>query len=63
MLRGVIATVGVVSSAGVTLIFPGQTAATAKAYKRLDTGQALATGNTVLAVKVSGTYVIIGKLI
>lgn len=58
----IVATVGSTSSAGTTLIFPGQTSATTKRYKRLD-GYTPAAGDRVLVVKTGGTYVILGKLV
>lgn len=61
-LYGIMATVGSVSSSGVTLIFPGELTPSAKPYKRL-AGVSLSTGDKVLAVKMAGTYVILNKLI
>lgn len=58
----IVATVGSTSLAGTTLIFPGQTSATTKRYKRLD-GYTPAAGDRVLVVKTGGTYVILGKLV
>lgn len=49
------------SSTGSTLIFDGETTATAKRYKRIS-GVTFATGNRVLVAKISGTYVIIGRI-
>lgn len=57
-----VATVGSVSSAGVTLVFPGEGAPTQKRYKRVITGQTLNAGDRVLAAKISGSYVVIGKI-
>lgn len=54
-----LAKAGTVSESGVTLILPGQTAATAKSYKILQ-GVAVAAGDMVLCARVSGTYVILG---
>ena len=49
------------SSNGSTLIFDGETTATSKRYKRIS-GVTFATGNRVLVAKLSGTYVIIGRI-
>lgn len=57
-----LATIGAWSSGvGATLIFDGQTAATAKRYKRLSTYTPTA-GDRVLVAKISGSYVILGKI-
>lgn len=57
-----LATIGSVSSSGITLKFAGQSEANQKLYKRLITGQALYSGDRVLVVKMSGTYVVLGKI-
>lgn len=58
-----IATLGTGSAAnGWTLILDGQTTASQKNYKRIDTGGTLTSGDRVVVVKISGTYVILGKL-
>lgn len=57
-----IATVGSSNSNGVTLIFPGQTNATTKYYKKVLTNHALSVGDKVLVAKLSGTYVVIGAV-
>lgn len=57
-----LATVGSVSSSGITLRFSVQSEASEKKYKRLITGQALYSGDRVLVVKMSGTYVVLGKI-
>ena len=57
-----LATVGSVSAAGTTLILDGQMAATTKRYKRVVTGQTLAAGDRVLVARISGTFVILGKI-
>ena len=49
------------SSTGSTLILPGSTEPTTKRYKRLGSGS-LTTGARVLVAKVSGTYVILGRI-
>lgn len=57
-----IATVGNYnSSTGSTLILPGSTEPTTKRYKRIN-GLTIATGSRVLVARVSGTYVIIGRI-
>lgn len=58
----IVATVGSVSSAGVTLIIPPATQASAKRYKRVINGGSLSAGDLVLAAKLTGTYVILGKI-
>lgn len=57
-----LATIASVSSSGITLKFAGQSEANQKLYKRLITGQALYSGDRVLVVKMSGTYVVLGKI-
>ena len=57
-----LATVCSVSSSGITLRFSGQSEASEKKYKRLITGQSLSVGDRVLVVKMSGTYVVLGKV-
>ena len=57
----IVATVSDVSAAGVALILPGQTTATQKHYKKLASAT-IATGDTVLCVRVSGTIVVLGKI-
>lgn len=58
-----IATVGNYSSSlGSTLILPGETEPTQKRYKRLS-GSSVSAGYRVLVAKVSGTYVILGRIV
>lgn len=59
-----IATVGTYSSSlgGATLILPGQTEPTQKRYKHLS-GSSMSAGYRVLVAKVSGTYVILGRIV
>ncbi len=45
---------------GATIILPGQTAATRKAYPYAIAGTQLSAGDRALALKISGTYVILG---
>ena len=58
----IVATVSDVSAAGVALILPGQTTATQKHYKKLASAE-LGAGDTVLCVRVSGTIVILDKVV
>ena len=50
------------STTGSTLILPGTTTATTKRYKRLY-NSSVSTDSMVLVAKVSGTYVIIGRIV
>lgn len=50
------------ASTGSTLIFDGETEATTKRYKRIS-GITFANGDRVLVAKMSGTYVIFGRII
>lgn len=56
-----LATVGTVSAAGVTLILPGATEPTQAHYPRLSSA-ALSAGDAVIIARVSGTWVVLGKL-
>lgn len=56
-----LAAIGSVSGSGVTLIFDGQSAATLKTYKRLASYSPSA-GDRVLVAKISGSYVVLGKI-
>ncbi len=56
-----LATVGAKYADGVSLIFPGQTAATAKHYK-CNTAITLAAGDRVVTARVSGSVVVICKI-
>lgn len=58
----VLATVVTRTSAGVTIRLDGDSAPLQKRYKVLSTGVTLAAGNRVLAVKMSGTYVVLGRI-
>lgn len=58
-----LATVGTRTTAGVTLILDGQSEATTKRYKSISTGVTLAAGNRVLVARISGTYLVIGKIV
>lgn len=57
----ILATVGTVSVEGTTLIFDGTTTATTKHYKRVGS-DSVSAGDRVLAVKISGTYLVLGKI-
>ena len=56
-----LATIGTKDTAGVPLIFPGQTEATAKHY-RCNPDVTFAAGNRVLIARVSGSYVVLCKV-
>lgn len=58
----IVATVADVSAAGTSLILPGQTEATQKKYKRLASAS-VAQGDAVLCVRISGTIVVLGKIV
>lgn len=51
-----------VTEAGISLILPGQSAATQKYYRRIAIGGSVAAGDMVLCAKTSGTYVVIGAV-
>lgn len=55
-------TVGSVSASGATLKMDGDAAAGSKAYKHVDTGITLTAGDRVLVARISGSYVILGKI-
>ena len=57
-----IGTVASVTGEGIELTLDGQTEPMQKKYRQLITGQALQEGARVLAVKISGTYVILGEI-
>ena len=50
------------STTGWPLLLPGETEPTTKRYKRVS-GSSIAIGYQVLVAKISGTYVIIGRII
>lgn len=56
-----LATIGAKYTDGVSLIFPGQTAATAKHY-RCNPDVTFAAGNRVLIARVSGSYVVLCRV-
>lgn len=58
----IVATVGDVSSSGITLIIPPATTASEKHYKCLATGEIIAANDMVLCAKIDGTYVVLGKV-
>lgn len=57
-----VAEVGAVDENGVTLVLPGQTEASQKKYKRLASAADLAAEDLVLIARVSGSYVVLGKI-
>ena len=48
------------STTGTTLIFPGTSTPSTKRYKRTTSG--LSAGQRVLCIKISGTWLIIGRI-
>lgn len=56
------AVISVIDSETVTLIIDGMTNGTQKAYKVLSSAWPLDTGSRVVVMKLSGTYVVIGKI-
>lgn len=57
-----LATVGSASSSGVTLTFDGLGSPTQKHFKRLAAGPALAANDRVIVARMSGSYVVLGKI-
>ena len=57
-----IGTVSDVSSDGVKILFDGQTEATEKRYKQINTGVQLAEDDRIVVMKISGSYVVMGKI-
>ena len=57
-----LATIGSKNASGVTLILDGLSSASQKRYKHVETGVSLTAGDRVLVVKLSGTYVVLGKI-
>lgn len=57
-----LATVAAVSSGRASLTFDGETTATQKYYRHL-ASYTPAAGHRVLVVKISGTYVILGRVV
>lgn len=55
-------TVADVSSDGVKILFDGQSEATEKRYKQLNTGITLAQDDRIVAMKISGSYVVLGRI-
>ena len=56
-----LATVAGVSSTGAQLLFAGESSATSKYYKCLNSAN-VSTGDRVVVMKQSGTYIVIGKI-
>ena len=54
------ATIGAVSSVGVTLILPGMTAPTQKSYEVFGNADSLSSGDRVFCFRTSGTWVVLG---
>ena len=59
----VVVTVAVAGADSATIILPGTTTATQKAYRYAVNGMQLTAGDRVYAIKVSGTYVLLGGTI
>lgn len=57
-----LATVTSSDSSGVKLVFDGQTSASQKKYRVLQTGAAIYAGDRVVVMKQSGTYVVLGAV-
>ena len=57
-----LATVGAVYSDGVSIIPDGQSSASQKHYTALTTGHALAAGDRIVVVKMSGSYIVLGRI-
>ena len=57
-----LATVAAISSGRASLTFDGETTATQKYYRHLASYSPVA-GHRVLVVKISGTYVILGRVV
>ena len=57
-----VANISEVDSTGATLILNSGMEATSKRYRHIGTGLELDKGDRVLVAKVSGTYVILGKI-
>ena len=57
-----LATIDSINSNGATLIFDGETTATTKRYKVMVTGSYMGSGDRVVVMKHSGTYIILGEI-
>lgn len=57
-----IGTAADVSSSGVKILFDGQSEATEKRYKQINTGAALQAGDRIAVMKISGSYVVLGRI-
>ena len=55
-------TVSEVSENGVKVLFDGHSSATQKNYKQLTTGIELSVGDRIVIMKISGSYVVLGKI-
>jgi len=56
------ATIDSVTTEGCTVIFAGESIATQKSYKKLDSVSVTA-GDTVLMARVGSTFIIVGKIV
>ena len=57
-----LATVNGVNASGVQITIDGASEPMNKRYKQMATGQALTADDRVLVMKLSGTYVVLGKI-
>lgn len=57
-----LATINSISTTGITLIFDGQSTASQKKYKNINNMDQYAVNDRVVVMKLSGTYIILGKL-
>ena len=55
-------TVNSVNSSGVEFTLDGETEPMTKRYKQLNTGQTLSSGARIVAVKLSGTFIVLGAI-
>ncbi len=51
------------TSGGIAVQFDGETTASAKKYKRLASYSSPAVNDRVMMTKISGTYIILGKIV
>lgn len=58
----ILATAKSVSTAGITIQLDGDSAPLNKRYKSIATGATINANDRVLVLKISGTYIVIGKL-
>ena len=55
-------TVNSVNSSGVEFTLDGEAEPMTKRYKQLNTGQTLSSGARIVAVKLSGTFIVLGAI-